>query len=93
MAYWGLQLHMASSRVLRYGFLAVCIAMALGLALAFQHWRARSKSAPQIHAIVVLPLRNVSGDSSQQYLADGMTESQEEKTVREFPNFYVAHPN
>jgi TolB-like protein len=74
MAYWGLQLHMAGSRVLRYGFLAVCLAIALGLVLAFQHWRARSKSAPQIHAIVVLPLRNVSGDSSQQYLADGMTE-------------------
>lgn len=74
MAYWDLQLHMASSRILRYGSLAVCIAIALGLALAFQHWRARSKSTLQIHAIAVLPLRNVSGDSSQQYLVDGMTE-------------------
>ena len=74
MAHWGLQLHMANSRVLHYGFLAVCIAIALGLALAYQHGRSRSKSAPQIHAIVVLPLSNVSGDSSQQYLADGMTE-------------------
>ena len=64
---------MASSRAFRYAFLAVCIAMALGLTLAFQYWRA-SKSAPQIQAIVVLPLRNVSGDSTQQYLADGMTE-------------------
>jgi TolB-like protein/Tfp pilus assembly protein PilF len=65
---------MAASRVRRYGFFAACIAIALGLALTFQYRRARSKSAPQIQAIVVLPLRNVSGDSSQQYLADGMTE-------------------
>jgi len=64
---------MVSSRAFRYATLAVCIAIALGLMLAFQYWRA-SKSAPQIQAIVVLPLRNVSGDSTQQYLADGMTE-------------------
>ena len=61
-----------NSRVLRYGLSVVCIA--LGLGLAFQIWRLHSNSAPKIHAIVVLPLRNVSGDSTQQYLADGMTE-------------------
>src|SRR5271166_2739741 len=65
---------MASSRSLRYGLLAVCVVIAIGLALAFQYWPGPLKSAPQIRAIVVLPLRNVSGDSSQQYLADGMTE-------------------
>ena len=65
---------MASSRSLRYGLLAVCVVIAIGLALAFHYWRARSNSASQIQAIVVLPLRNVSGDSSQQYLADGTTE-------------------
>ena len=65
---------MASSRLRRYGLLAVCMAIAVGLMLAFQHWRVRSRSAPQIQAIVVLPLRNPSGDSNQQYLADGMTE-------------------
>src|SRR5208283_4901530 len=65
---------MASSRAFRYSCLAVCIAIALGLVLAFQYWRGPSKSGSQIRAIVVLPLRNISGDSSQQYLADGMTE-------------------
>jgi TolB-like protein/Flp pilus assembly protein TadD len=55
----------------------VLIALALSLAIAFlsiRAWRDRSNSSPRIHAIVVLPLRNVSGDSSQQYFADGMTE-------------------
>ena len=69
-----LQSQTASSRLPRYGLLLLCIAIALGLALAFQHWRTRSKLVPQIQAIVVLPLRNVSGDSTQQYIADGMTE-------------------
>jgi len=62
----------ASSRSLRYGLPVVCIA--LGLWLAFQYWRRHSNPVPQIQAIVVLPLRNVSGDPSQQYFADGMTE-------------------
>jgi len=65
---------MASSRSLRYGLLAVCVVIAIGLALAFQYWPGPLKSAPQIRAIVVLPLRNLSGDATQQYLADGMTE-------------------
>jgi len=65
---------MASSRAFLYRFLAVCIAIALGLALALQYWRGPSKSSSQIRAIVVLPLRNLSGDATQQYLADGMTE-------------------
>jgi len=64
----------ASSRLLRSGPFVVCIAIALGLGLPFQYWRTRSKSAHQIQAIVVLPLRNVSGDPEQQYFADGMTE-------------------
>jgi len=66
--------HRVSSRLLRYGLLTVCIAIALVLAVAFERWRARSIAAPQIHAIIVLPLHNNSGDPSQQYLADGMTE-------------------
>jgi TolB-like protein/Tfp pilus assembly protein PilF len=74
MAPANLQSQTATSRFLRYGALAVSIASVLVLALALQHWRARSRAVPQIQAIVVLPLRNVSGDSTQQYLADGMTE-------------------
>jgi len=40
----------------------------LELALAFQDGRARSMAVPQIKAIIVLPLRNLSGDSTQQSL-------------------------
>jgi TolB-like protein len=62
-----------TSQVLRYGFLLLCVAAASGLAVKVLHWRWRSKSIPQIHAIVVLPLRNPSGDADR-YLADGITE-------------------
>lgn len=36
-------------------------------------WHSRLNAYPQIHAIVVLPLRNPGGDPTQ-YLADGLTE-------------------
>lgn len=67
-------MHIANSRFLRYGFFVVCIAAVLGFALAFQQWGKRTKSPTHIHAIVVAPLRNISGDPTQQYFADGMTE-------------------
>ena len=35
---------------------------------------ARAAAAPQIRSLAVLPLRNLSGDASQDYLADGITE-------------------
>jgi TolB-like protein/Tfp pilus assembly protein PilF len=63
----------ATSHVLRYGFLLVGVAAALGLAVKVQHWRSLAKSARGIHAIVVLPLRNRGGEADQ-YLADGITE-------------------
>jgi TolB-like protein len=34
-----------------------------------------SSSAPQIHSLAVMPLKNLSGDPTQEYLADGMTEA------------------
>ncbi len=35
---------------------------------------ARGGTPPRIHSLVVLPLRNLSSDSTQDYFADGMTE-------------------
>src|SRR5436190_5622477 len=49
---------------------------ALALASIAVFWTVRSRS-PQpvsIHSLAVLPLENLSGDSSQEYFADGMTD-------------------
>ena len=53
---------------------AVCVGLA---AVGYVAWRghARAASAPQIRSLAVLPLRNLSGDASQDYLADGITEA------------------
>ena len=54
------------------------LVLAVGLvaiAWAFWQWRHRRTSPePHIHSIAVLPLANLSGDPSQDYFADGMTE-------------------
>jgi DNA-binding winged helix-turn-helix (wHTH) protein len=54
----------------------ITLALTLTFVLAFQ-FRTRlfpSTQAAQIHSIAVLPLANLSGDSSQEYFADGMTD-------------------
>ena len=52
------------------------IALISALLLGVRTWRGRlfSSSNPSIHSIAVLPLQNLSGDPSQDYFADGMTE-------------------
>lgn len=50
----------------------LCVATAVWVAL--QH-RARPADRPRIRSLAVLPLRNLSGDPAQDYLADGITEA------------------
>ncbi len=55
----------------------IIVALALALSLAILSvWRFRSRApAPMgIRSIAVLPLENLSGDASQNYFADGMTD-------------------
>jgi TolB-like protein/DNA-binding winged helix-turn-helix (wHTH) protein/Tfp pilus assembly protein PilF len=51
------------------------VAMVGGLLLLLLALRSHSHLSPQIHSLVVLPLENLSGDPSQEYLADGMTDA------------------
>jgi TolB-like protein/DNA-binding winged helix-turn-helix (wHTH) protein len=55
---------------------AIAVALTVTAALAFA-FRARlfpASRTAQIHSIAVIPLANLSGDSSQEYFADGMTD-------------------
>ena len=64
----------------RVGLLALSIAVLVGgLLLAFNVAGVRERLAgksgpPLIRSLAVLPLQNLSGDASQEYFADGMTE-------------------
>ena len=54
-------------------FLAgVVVTLVLAVLIAMSREHARP---PQIRSLAVLPLKNLSGDSAQDYLADGMTEA------------------
>jgi TolB-like protein/DNA-binding winged helix-turn-helix (wHTH) protein/Flp pilus assembly protein TadD len=58
--------------------LGLTLALALILAIRTSDWRHRlfaTHASSNIQSIAVLPLQNLSGDSSQDYFADGMTEA------------------
>jgi TolB-like protein/Flp pilus assembly protein TadD len=57
-------------------FTAGGVALTLG-SIVFVFWAARPPAAPappHIRSLAVLPLENLSGDASQEYFADGMTD-------------------
>ncbi len=56
------------------GSAAVVLAALLTLAYVVARIRAGDASRPKIRSLAVLPLQNLSGDPSQDYVADGMTE-------------------
>src|SRR5438128_7733228 len=70
----------AGASILRaaLGALAILAVTAVLVGLNVSGWRDRlfkGAPKPQIQALAVLPLTNLSGDPEQEYFADGMTES------------------
>jgi TolB-like protein/DNA-binding winged helix-turn-helix (wHTH) protein len=53
---------------------AAAVAAILLAVMAVWADRSHNPSAPRLRSIAVLPLRNLSGDSGQEYFADGMTD-------------------
>ena len=66
----------ATPKALRWLALAGLAALAV-LAIAYFTTRGRPETAarPKIKSLAVLPLKNLSGDPTQEYLADGMTDA------------------
>jgi TolB-like protein/Flp pilus assembly protein TadD len=53
--------------------LALIVFAAIGFA-GYRKWLSGSRPGSRIRSIAILPLKNLSGDASQEYFADGMTE-------------------
>ena len=60
------------SRMFRYALLIVVPLLLAALAFA---WYRRDAPLPRMSSIMVLPLENISGNSAEEYFADGMTDA------------------
>jgi TolB-like protein/DNA-binding winged helix-turn-helix (wHTH) protein/Tfp pilus assembly protein PilF len=74
----------------RIVWVASALALVLGMA-AVGWWRYSRPEAHAIRSIAVLPLQNLSGDSSQEFLADGMTEELITELSRIEPLRVISH--
>jgi TolB-like protein/DNA-binding winged helix-turn-helix (wHTH) protein/Flp pilus assembly protein TadD len=65
-----------SNRVWLFAAAGVLVVISVVVAFLFGYRvHPRTGAPPDIKSLAVLPLKNLSGDSSQEYLADGMTEA------------------
>jgi pentatricopeptide repeat protein len=54
---------------------AATIVLMVAIGYALLHRGARNVAPPKIQSLAVLPLKNLTGDPNQEYLADGMTDA------------------
>lgn len=64
-----------NTRTLLLTFAALLLVALIAVFGKIRRWISSSSNAPSIHSIAVLPLQNLSGDATQEYFTDGMTDA------------------